>query len=192
MYLHNTFSIRNNSTFHVQTSIKNIIFSKRDEKGQRYDLHLLSYRIWKKNNALFTIHIFLGCSGNQNNFLSRADCERKCSQHLKPVNLAQQKDPICSLPLKQGNCKAFKPRFYYNSQSQKCEKFIFGGCQGNENNFPTFRDCVKKCAEEQPSSQSSSRSASVLSSQTAIENPNLEIPPPQCVFNGTHKFNLGR
>ena len=148
-----------------------------------------------KNNALFTIHIFLGCSGNQNNFLSRADCERKCSQHLKPVNLAQQKDPICSLPLKQGNCKAFKPRFYYNSQSQKCEKFIFGGCQGNENNFPTFRDCVKKCAEEQPSnSQSSSRSslASVLSSQTAIENPNLEIPPPQCVFNGTHKFNLGR
>lgn len=146
----------------------------------------------KKNNALFTIHIFLGCSGNQNNFLSRADCERKCSQHLKPVNLAQQKDPICSLPLKQGNCKAFKPRFYYNSQSQKCEKFIFGGCQGNENNFPTFRDCVKKCAEEQPSSQSSSRSASVFSSQTAIENPNLEIPPPQCVFNGTHKFNLGR
>ena len=126
--------------------------------------------------------------------MSRADCERKCSQHLKPVNLAQQKDPICSLPLKQGNCKAFKPRFYYNSQSQKCEKFIFGGCQGNENNFPTFRDCVKKCAEEQPSSsQSSSRSslASVLSSQTAIENPNLEIPPPQCVFNGTHKFNLG-
>ena len=192
MYLHNTFSTRNNSTFHVQTSIKNIIFSKRDEKGQRYDLHLLSYRIWKKNNALFTLHIFLGCSGNQNNFLSRADCERKCSQHLKPVNLAQQKDPICSLPLKQGNCKAFKPRFYYNSQSQKCEKFIFGGCQGNENNFPTFRDCVKKCAEEQPSSQSSSRSASVLSSQTAIENPNLEIPPPQCVFNGTHKFNLGR
>ena len=149
----------------------------------------------EKNNALFTIHIFLGCSGNQNNFLSRADCERKCSQHLKPVNLAQQKDPICSLPLKQGNCKAYKPRFYYNSQSQKCEKFIFGGCQGNENNFPTFRDCVKKCAEEQPSSsQSSSRSslASVLSSQTAIENPNLEIPPPQCVFNGTHKFNLGR
>ena len=140
----------------------------------------------EKNNALFTIHIFLGCSGNQNNFLSRADCERKCSQHLKPVNLAQQKDPICSLPLKQGNCKAFKPRFYYNSQSQKCEKFIFGGCQGNDNNFPTFRDCVKKCAEQPIRSRSG-----LVVSQSAIENSNLAIPPPQCVFNGTHKFNLG-
>ena len=130
--------------------------------------------------------IFLGCRGNQNNFLSRADCEQKCSQHLKPVTLAQQTDPICSLPSKQGNCKAFKPRFYYNSQSQKCEKFIFGGCQGNENNFPTFRDCVKKCAKQPAQSRSG-----LVVSQSAIENSNLEIPPPQCVFNGTHKFNLG-
>ena len=54
-------------------------------------------------------------------------------------------DPICSKPAKVGRCRASKPRFYFNVENQKCERFMYGGCDGNENNFKTFAECSKKC-----------------------------------------------
>ena len=37
------------------------------------------------------------------------------------------------------------PRYFYNQTSGQCDKFIYGGCQGNSNNFPTFEICQEKC-----------------------------------------------
>ncbi len=51
----------------------------------------------------------------------------------------------CNLPKIVGMCKAAFPRFYYDSATNNCESFIYGGCQGNENNFETQDNCEKTC-----------------------------------------------
>lgn len=53
-------------------------------------------------------------------------------------------DP-CQLPAKVGNCRALIPRWYFNSQSGRCEPFHFGGCGGNGNNFFTVDACRAQC-----------------------------------------------
>ncbi len=52
---------------------------------------------------------------------------------------------ICSLPKEVGLCKALIPRYYYNTKTRKCEKFYYGGCGGNKNNFKTLSQCNGKC-----------------------------------------------
>ena len=52
---------------------------------------------------------------------------------------------LCSLPPLTGPCKARFRRYFYNSSSGECEQFIYGGCQGNDNNFNTVKDCEAKC-----------------------------------------------
>lgn len=36
-------------------------------------------------------------------------------------------------------------RFFYNPSTNKCEKFIYGGCEGNENNFHVKLACEAIC-----------------------------------------------
>jgi len=51
----------------------------------------------------------------------------------------------CLLPKKPGKCKAYFPRYYYDSKKKSCQKFIYGGCQGNANNFKSLEECERKC-----------------------------------------------
>ena len=46
-------------------------------------------------------------------------------------------DPCVARPVT-GPCLAYIPRYFYNTTSLKCELFIYGGCQGNRNNFETL------------------------------------------------------
>ena len=55
---------------------------------------------------------------------------------------------ICSLPKVVGPCEAFIPRWYFDKSVGRCKRFIFGGCQGNQNNFKTPADCVEACGGE--------------------------------------------
>lgn len=52
---------------------------------------------------------------------------------------------ICDLPFEQGSCDAAFPRFWHNAASGACEEVIYGGCDGNENNFETLEDCRSAC-----------------------------------------------
>ena len=52
---------------------------------------------------------------------------------------------LCSLEKDPGLCKAYFPRYYYNYKTKACEEFIYGGCQGNQNNFETLEACEDKC-----------------------------------------------
>ena len=52
---------------------------------------------------------------------------------------------ICDLPSETGPCKGYFPRFFYNAESQTCESFIYGGCQGNGNNFESLKECEARC-----------------------------------------------
>jgi hypothetical protein len=72
-----------------------------------------------------------GCGGNDNRFMSMDDCIQSCSCHVKPDA---------------GPCKAIKERWYYNPSRGCCEKFLYGGCQGNSNNFQSYEECNKMCS----------------------------------------------
>ncbi|XP_073348886.1 kunitz-type protease inhibitor 2 [Pagrus major] len=52
----------------------------------------------------------------------------------------------CRLPPKVGSCRAAFPRFFYNVTNQSCQKFVFGGCDGNKNNFDSQDKCETVCS----------------------------------------------
>lgn len=56
---------------------------------------------------------------------------------------------ICALPVKPGPCRALVPRYFYNSKSEQCESFTYGGCKGNSNNFETLDACQAQCRCDQ-------------------------------------------
>uniref|UniRef100_A0A8C6Y2X0 Uncharacterized protein n=1 Tax=Naja naja TaxID=35670 RepID=A0A8C6Y2X0_NAJNA len=66
---------------------------------------------------------------------------------LTPIS-GQDRPEFCYLPADPGPCRAKKTRFYYNSDSKQCEKFTYGGCHGNANNFETKDKCHYTCVEK--------------------------------------------
>ncbi|XP_076427296.1 eppin isoform X3 [Peromyscus maniculatus bairdii] len=74
------------------------------------------------------------CQGKQKCCLF--NCGKKC--------LDPQQD-ICSLPKDSGYCLAYFPRWWYNKENSTCQLFIYGGCQGNNNNFQSQRICQNVC-----------------------------------------------
>lgn len=117
--------------------------------------------------------IWSGCRGNNNRFDSLESCQKQCpvlkvkrgsEQIVKRCNPEEvsptcdkanrlTKDTynrttsknVCLLPAVRGNCRALFPRWRYDPKAGKCTEFIFGGCNGNGNNFRTLRQCVKTC-----------------------------------------------
>ncbi|KAF5917487.1 hypothetical protein HPG69_017379 [Diceros bicornis minor] len=66
----------------------------------------------------------------------RFNCGKKC------VDVSQD---ICSMPQKTGPCMAYLPRWWYDKKTEKCYKFIYGGCLGNNNNFQSEAICQVIC-----------------------------------------------
>ncbi|KFD56207.1 hypothetical protein M514_02985, partial [Trichuris suis] len=93
------------------------------------------YNVETKRCEMF---VYTGCEGNENNFETIEQCEKKCSVSKKPV------DP-CQQPKEVGPCKASIVRYFYNLVTKKCEQFMYGGCKGNENNFETKVECEQRC-----------------------------------------------
>lgn len=51
----------------------------------------------------------------------------------------------CALKKDEGPCKAIHDRFFFDTDTRRCERFEYGGCQGNENNFETLEECEEMC-----------------------------------------------
>ena len=67
-----------------------------------------------------------------------------CQQEIDP--LKEPPSPsVCLEDKVRGPCEAFFPRFYYDQETGICERFIYGGCEGNNNNFETFDECQNVC-----------------------------------------------
>ncbi|CAJ0593741.1 unnamed protein product [Cylicocyclus nassatus] len=54
---------------------------------------------------------------------------------------------VCKLPREQGNCGTYSNRWWFNAKTGNCEEFIYSGCQGNSNNFETYKECQDYCRD---------------------------------------------
>ena len=52
---------------------------------------------------------------------------------------------FCGLEPETGVCDAYFPSYFYNMTSRRCERFIYGGCGGNDNRFLTLEQCQATC-----------------------------------------------
>ncbi|XP_067942912.1 carboxypeptidase inhibitor SmCI-like [Watersipora subatra] len=53
--------------------------------------------------------------------------------------------PMCAMKADSGPCRSYVQRYYYNEDTQNCERFTYGGCNGNTNNFRTKDNCENFC-----------------------------------------------
>jgi len=54
---------------------------------------------------------------------------------------------VCTLHADAGPCRASFERYYFDGETNQCHRFIYGGCQGNGNNFESIDACQSKCSE---------------------------------------------
>ncbi|QQP38899.1 Papilinlike, partial [Caligus rogercresseyi] len=66
-------------------------------------------------------------------------------------------------------------RFYFD-EKQGCKLFVFGGCQGNENNFETMEDCIRSCGGPNEHGVSEFINQLQLQEQSSGSSTNLAIP----------------
>ncbi|XP_044292514.1 papilin isoform X2 [Varanus komodoensis] len=52
----------------------------------------------------------------------------------------------CQLPSAHGPCTDWTTRWYFVHDVGKCNRFWYGGCHGNKNNFATEEECMKGCS----------------------------------------------
>uniref|UniRef100_A0A671FTD2 BPTI/Kunitz inhibitor domain-containing protein n=1 Tax=Rhinolophus ferrumequinum TaxID=59479 RepID=A0A671FTD2_RHIFE len=78
-------------------------------------------------------------------------CEFNCGK--KCLDLKQD---VCSLPKEVGPCLAYFRRWWYNKETKTCSRFIYGGCQGNSNNFQSESVCKSICSQKCKSQRSQS------------------------------------
>ncbi|KAM6467542.1 tissue factor pathway inhibitor isoform 1-T1 [Liasis olivaceus] len=102
---------------------------------------------------------FGGCKGNENNFLTLKECQEKCiikdlSEKRKKSRHNNEKPSFCLLENDPGVCRGLISRYFYNKESQQCEKFQYGGCLGNQNNFKSLQECQDTCHDRVSSTNS--------------------------------------
>ncbi|XP_037502293.1 BPTI/Kunitz domain-containing protein, partial [Rhipicephalus sanguineus] len=110
------------------------------------------------NNVTKTCEKFIygGCRANGNNFVTLEECQNTCWASLDQNAVEEvgafelpyhpfAPPEVCTYPADTGPCKAYMTRFFYNTETRRCEQFVYGGCGGNGNNFLTYDACQKKC-----------------------------------------------
>ncbi len=55
---------------------------------------------------------------------------------------------VCLLPKMTGPCQSSSIHYYYNREKKECQQFLYGGCNGNANNYETIEKCQSTCVKE--------------------------------------------
>ncbi|XP_038576005.1 tissue factor pathway inhibitor a [Micropterus salmoides] len=120
-----------------------------------------------------------GCGGNANNFETLEACEETCV-------VSDDKNP-CHLDEAPGPCRGLLKRYFFDSNSQQCKPFFYGGCFGNANNFKTLAACKAKCQNpEEPTKASEVYTKSSVVQPTIVTG-ELTIKEPQVQLNDSSK-----
>ncbi|XP_014669308.1 PREDICTED: papilin-like isoform X4 [Priapulus caudatus] len=57
----------------------------------------------------------------------------------------------CDVPKDEGPCSAYEIKWYFDIEKGVCDRFWYGGCEGNDNKFTTMEECETSCtAPEEP------------------------------------------
>ncbi|KAM8725753.1 low-density lipoprotein receptor-related protein 11 [Acanthopagrus schlegelii] len=104
---------------------------------------------------------------------SKANAPQSPSQQEAPGS----QDPCASAPVV-GPCKGTFPRWYYDQNAGECKHFLYGGCQGNHNNFLQQSDCVSECIQKSPAFKPATV-APPITKQTEIAAPKVSQSQPQ-------------
>nr|KAF6359118.1 serine peptidase inhibitor, Kunitz type 4 [Pipistrellus kuhlii] len=54
----------------------------------------------------------------------------------------------CGMDPSPGSCYEIYFRYFYNKTAERCQSFIFTGCDGNLNNYQLKIDCQVACEKE--------------------------------------------
>ncbi|XP_028905246.1 WAP, Kazal, immunoglobulin, Kunitz and NTR domain-containing protein 1 [Ornithorhynchus anatinus] len=71
-----------------------------------------------------------------NRFETYEACQRAC---------VRGPGATCTLPAVQGPCQRWEPRWAYSPLLRRCHSFVYGGCEGNGNNFESRERCEDAC-----------------------------------------------
>lgn len=82
-----------------------------------------------------------GEEGNNNRFDTLNECQDVCEN---PTG-----KEACLLPKVQGPCGGYEPMWHYDDSRKQCVQFVYSGCLGNNNRFPTREACEGQCAAGQ-------------------------------------------
>ncbi|KAK1330252.1 hypothetical protein QTO34_010439 [Cnephaeus nilssonii] len=101
--------------------------------------------------------VYGGCGGNDNNYLTKEACLEKCADVTVPRR-QNFDDPsgdtfnyeeYCTAKAVTGPCRASFPRWYFDTEKNSCDNFIYGGCWGNKNNYLSKEACMSRCVGKQ-------------------------------------------
>ncbi|XP_069589434.1 collagen alpha-3(VI) chain isoform X6 [Ranitomeya imitator] len=107
-----------------------------------------------KTDKICTQVWYGGCGGNANRFDTEDECINRCQKTTveKTMQLPTLESKAiavgpeaCKLPKEEGTCREFALKWYYDSETNSCARFWYGGCGGNENRFSTQKECEKIC-----------------------------------------------
>ncbi|KAL5008286.1 hypothetical protein ScPMuIL_013867 [Solemya velum] len=107
---------------------------------------------YNSQDAICETFIYGGCQGNDNNFVTRDECERQCPVVRARESTVDHSTPnitkdVCLQPREAGPCRGSFPRWFYEPRDGICLEFLYGGCEGNSNNFMDKESCQHKCQD---------------------------------------------
>ncbi|KAL1474120.1 hypothetical protein MTO96_038225 [Rhipicephalus appendiculatus] len=66
------------------------------------------------------------------------------------ISVTSEPELSCSAKPNPGNCKAYRPMWYFDPELGYCRGFVYGGCGGNRNTYPNCRACMNRCTNFNP------------------------------------------
>jgi len=145
---------------------------------------------WDNDQGVCLKFSYGGCAGNQNNFISKEECEVSCKSKVRAndekISTVHQLSRVhqCQFPLEAGPCKGQIDRWHY-SKDQGCTRFSWGGCGGNSNNFVSQQKCIAACSQ---GSQDGVEAVEEVTGDHEIRSECMEEKEPGLCFGAFTRF----